>query len=94
MKEPTNIAGIIPGIVYTVPSYTNIDGEKVNGKNATIKFYDETTDGANSGVDPISIILATIDHLSSKQKATAGEDMALAFLDDAYTVLVDEKYEE
>lgn len=94
MKHPTDVSAIIAGVVYTVPTYTNVNEEKVNGKNATIKFYNEASSEANAGVDPISLVKVLMDYFQSRQKVTKNEEIATGFLEDVYDILLEDEDED
>lgn len=91
MKHPTDVSAIIAGVVYTVPTYTNVNEEKVNGKNATIKFYNEASSEANAGVDPISLVKVLMDHFQSKQKVTRNEEIVTSYLEDIHDKLLEDE---
>ncbi len=87
MKKPEEVKAIISATVYTVPTYSNVDGEIINGKNTTIKFYNELSSIANAGVKPLSLVKILIDYYDTKDKVEELDDMASAMLSRVYDVI-------
>lgn len=87
MKKPQEVKAIIDATVYTVPTYSNVDGELINGKNTTIKFYNELSSMANPGVKPLSLVAILIDHFNTKQKVQELDGIASSMLSHLYDLM-------
>lgn len=87
MKNPTKVGTVIKGRVYTVPTFTNLYGQKVNGSNATLKMYDSTITVDNHGMKPVSLLKVISLHFIEQGNLTLKETEALHHIQKAYRIL-------